>query len=66
MSKKIFLKKSEKIGKNRKKSKKKLSEIIRKIINNTCIYVYMTYWQYLIKVGRRKKKEIEEEDRKVL
>ena len=38
-------KKSEKIGKNRKKSKKiekKLSEIIRKIINNTCIYVYRT------------------------
>ena len=63
------MKKSEKIGKNRKKSKKiekKLSEIIRKIINNTCIYVYMTYWQYLIKVGRRKKEEEEEEDRKVL
>ena len=51
----------EKIGKNRKK-------IIRKIINNTCIYEYMTYWQYLIKVGRRrqKKKKKEEEDRKVL
>ena len=28
------------------------------------VYVYMTYWQYLIKVGRRRKKE--EEDRKVL
>ena len=43
MSKNFF----EKIGKNRKK-------IIRKLINNTCIYVYMTYWQYLIKVGRKK------------
>ena len=40
-----------------KKIEKKLSEIIRKIINDTCIYVYMTYWQYLIKVGRRKKKK---------
>ena len=31
------------------------------------MYVYMTYWQYLIKVGRRKKEEEEEEeDRKVL
>ena len=47
-------KKSEKIGRNRKKKK---SEIIRKLINNTCIHVYMTYWQYLIKVGRRKKKK---------
>ena len=64
--KKIFEKigkKSEKIRKNQKKSekigrnqKKRESEIIRKLINNTCIHVYMTYWQYLIKVGRRKKK----------
>ena len=60
----FFLKKSEKIINNQKKSekiekklKKKLSEIFRKIINNTCMYVYMTYWQYLIKVGRRKKEE---------
>ena len=70
MPKRIFLKKSEKIGKNRKKSEKIrknrkksekiekiLSEIIRKIINNTCIYVYMTYWQYLIKFGRGKKED---------
>ena len=60
MSKKTFWKnqkKTEKIGKNWEKSKKKKSEIIRKVINNTCIYVYMTYWQYLIKVGRRKKEE---------
>ena len=30
--------------------------------------VYMTYWQYLIKVGRRKKEEEDrkKEDRKVL
>ena len=27
------------VGKNQKKSKKKLSEIIRKIINNTCIHI---------------------------
>ena len=64
--KKIF----EKIGKNQKKSEKnwkKLSEIIRKLINNTCIYVYMTYWQYLIKVGKRKKEDRRyKEDRKVL
>ena len=42
------MKKSEKIRNNQKKSekiekklKKKLSEIFRKIINNTCMYVYM-------------------------
>ena len=60
------MKKSEKIRKNQKKLEKiekKESEIIRKLINNTCIYVYMTYWQYLIKVERRKK---EEKDRRVL
>ena len=54
------MKKSEKIRKNQKKSEKiekKESEIIRKLINNTCIHVYMTYWQYLIKVGRRKKED---------
>ena len=56
MSKHFF----EKIGKN--DNNKKILKIIRKIINDTCIYVYMTYWQYLIKVGRRKKIE----DRKVL
>ena len=39
-----------------KKSKK--SDKIRKnnwkIINYTCMYVYMTYCQHLIKVGRKK------------
>ena len=48
-----MLKKSEKI------EKKKIRKNNRKIINYTCKYVYMTYWQYLIKVGRRKKKKIE-------
>ena len=56
MSKKIF----EKIGKNRKKSIRKLSEII----NNTCIYDILIIGNIRSKLEERKKKE--EEDRKVL
>ena len=54
----------------RKKSKKTIRNNNRNIINYTMhhflnqlyMYMHMTYCQYLIKVGRRKK----EEDRKVL
>ena len=54
-------KKLEKIGKNQKKLKKIIWKNNWKIINYTCIYVYMKYWQYLIIVGRirKKKKKIE-------
>ena len=51
----MSIKMFEKIGKKSKKIQKNLSEIIRKIINMYIQYVYTTYWQYLIKVGRRKK-----------
>ena len=61
-------KKLEKCWKNRKKLEKGSGKIKKnnwKMVNSTCIYVYVIYCQYLIKVRRRNKEE-EEEDRKVL
>ena len=73
---KKMLKKSEKIGKKTEKFGKigKIEKKIRKndwkIINSNCIYVYVIYCQYLMKVGRsdmtKMKRWQEAEDRKVL
>ena len=54
MSKNVFFKKSEEIGKNQK-------EIIRKIINSNCIYVHIYDILAIFDQSRKKK-----EDRKVL
>ena len=63
---KMMKKNVEKIGQNRKKIRKN----DWKIINSNCIYVYVIYCQYLMKVGRsdmtKMKRWQEAEDRKVL
>ena len=70
---KMLKKNVEKIGKNQKKLEKiekKIRKNYWKIINSNCIYVYVIYCQYLVKVGRsdmtKMKRWQEAEDRKVL